>query len=63
MSSTIVYGAAAAGFAVLTALAFAILGGGSYMFILYGALLAAVFAGFAYDEHRTTADRAAARAR
>ena len=63
MNSTALYAATAVVLAILTAAVFATLGGGSYIFILYGAILAVVFAGFAYDEHRAAAERAAARAR
>lgn len=61
MRSTTVYASAAILFAFLTAVVFATHGSGSYMFVLYGALLAVVFAGFAYDERRSRVDSMAAR--
>lgn len=63
MNSTALYGVAAVGFAVFAVLAFTTYGGGSYMLVLYGVVLAVVFAGFAYDEHRSTAEQPTTRAR
>ena len=63
MTSTALYAVAAVAVAALTALVFAVHGGGSYMFLLYGAILAVVFAGFAYDAHRSTSEPTPARAR
>ncbi|MFW6318320.1 MAG: hypothetical protein ACOC06_07635 [Halorubrum sp.] len=62
MSSTTLYAVGAVVVAALTALAFSLHGGGSYMFVLYGSILAVVLAGFAYDEHRAS-EPAVARAR
>lgn len=49
MSGTARYAAMAAACLVLTMAALVVGGGGSYILVLFGVLLAFVFAGFAYD--------------
>lgn len=50
------YALSAAGLALLTALVFVLHGSGSYMFVLYGGILAVILAGVAYDKHRAASE-------
>ncbi|MDQ2052238.1 hypothetical protein RBH26_17330 [Natronolimnohabitans sp. A-GB9] len=63
MRSTALYAGTAVTLALLTMIVLATHGSGSYMFVLYGGILAVVFAGFAYDDYTADSGSVTARAR